>query len=462
MAAESAGKVIAYMRANQAAFLEGFKALLAIPSISTDPAYKAEMERCAAWIAEEMTRIGLQQARVIPTGGHPVVYSEWLEAGAGKPTVAIYAHYDVQPVDPLELWETPPFEASIREGRIYARGTCDDKCGVWGTLKVLEAIFAVEGKLPFNVKLMFEGEEETGSPSMEPFVAANKEQLKADVFVMCDGGFTPDDPELAYALRGIVDVEVKVSGPDHDLHSGEFGGVVENPLHVAGKIIGAFHDSTGRVQIPGFYDPVQALSKTEKANLDAIWNPREADLLKRAGVKRFWAETLGSYAERTTALPTLEVNGMWGGYQGEGSKTVIPAEAGFKVSMRLVPDQNPNEVARQFEDFVHSFESDTIQIQTTVQSAGWPFTMAYEGPIADALRQAFAATMPKPVRWTRIGASAAIGGMFQQQLGVPMVDMGLGTGENYHAPNEYQRLDHYDVALDTMIHFLYNVAEIKI
>ncbi len=441
-------------------FLKGLHELLAIPSVSTDPAYKADLERCAEWIADEMTRIGMKQARKIATDGHPIVYSEWLAAGADKPTIAIYAHYDVQPIVPIELWETPPFEPSVRNGRIYARGACDDKCAVWGVLKALESMFTANGTLPVNVKLVFEGEEETGSQNMQPFALAHKDDLlKADLFILCDGGFNPDKPEQPYALRGMVGVEVIVRAAGHDLHSGEFGGAVQNALHAAGKIIGSFHDENGRIQIPGFYDAVRGLSAAEKANLDAILGPQVPELKARVGVKQFWAESLGSFAERTTALPTLDVNGMWGGYQGLGAKTVIPCEAGFKVSMRIVPDQNPNDIARKLVDYVHRFASDTVSIETTVQATGWHFTLTYEGPIAEALNSAFMATCGKTPQWIRIGSSGAFGGMFQSVLGIPMMGFGFGAGDNYHAPNEFLRLDHFGLAIDTFIHYLYNLAE---
>jgi len=455
-----AEKAIEYARANQEKVLSGLVELLRIPSISTDSAYKADIERCADWVVGEMTRVGLKYARKFATAGHPVVYGEWLEAGADKPTIVIYAHYDVQPVDPLDLWETPPFEPAIRDGWLYARGACDDKCGVWGVLTALEAMFAANGSLPVNVKLFFEGEEEIASPNMQPFVAANKDLLKGDLFILCDGPFEPDDPVLDYALRGVTAVEVKITGPDHDVHSGSFGGAVHNPLHLAGKIIGSFHDAAGRIQIPGFYEPVQPLSAAEKASLDAIWEPKVAELQARTGAPKFWAESQGSFAVRTTALPTLDVNGVWGGYQGEGVKTIIPSEAGFKVTMRLVPDQNPRDIARLFEEYIHSFATDTLKIATRVQSASWPCTLVYDGPLAEALNRAFLATCGKPIRWTRVGGSIPIGGMFQHELGVPMVGLGLGAGDKFHAPNEYLRLDDFSTAIETLIHYVYNAAEV--
>jgi len=458
-ATAAATNAIQHTHQQQNEYMKGFHDLLKIPSISTDPAYKAEVERCANWIVDEMKRIGLRNASAIPTSGHPVVYGEWLEAGADKPTILLYAHYDVQPVDPLALWDTPPFEPSVREGRLYARGVCDDKAAVWGILKSVESMMAANGTLPVNIKVFFEGEEESGSPSMEPFIVANKDMLKADLFLICDGGFDPDNPEQIYAVRGIVGIEVTVTGPDHDLHSGMFGGVVQNPLHVVGKIIGSFHDEAGRVQIAGYYDRVKALSASEKANLDALFDPQIEDLKKKAGVSHFWAESLGTLAERGTALPTLDVNGMWGGYQGEGTKTVLPAQASFKATLRLVPDQDPYEIGRLLNQHVQQFASDTISIQTRVSGEGWPCAFLFEGPVVDALNQSYFTTIGKTPKWMRIGGSIPISGMFQRELDAPMSGFGFGAGDNYHSPNEYLIFDHFRDSMDTFIHFMYKLAE---
>jgi acetylornithine deacetylase/succinyl-diaminopimelate desuccinylase-like protein len=238
-----------------------------------------------------------------------------------------------------------------------------------------------------------------------------------------------------------------------------FGGVVHNPLHMAGKIIGSFHDANGKIQIPGFYDAVQPLSGSEKMLVDDLFDRQITDRLKQAGVSKFWAESLGSYGDRATALPTLDVNGMWGGYQGEGTKTVIPSEAGFKVTMRLVANQNPHEIGKLFEQYVQSFATDTVAIETRVMATGWPTLLTFEGPIAEAMNRAFIETCDKSIQWIRSGGSIPIGGMFQNALGVPITGLGLGTGDNFHAPNEYIRLDHFQIAIDTLIHYLYNLSD---
>lgn len=447
-----------YAHTHRDAYLDGFKELLRIPSVSTDPAYKADLERCADWVVAEMTRIGLKNCRAMPTDGHPVVYGEWLDAGADKPTVLIYAHYDVQPVDPLDLWVTPPFEPTLREGNLYARGAVDDKSGVFVNLKALESIFATDGKLPVNVKLFFEGEEESGSPDMHPFVAAHKDLLQADLLILCDGEFDKNQPSITYSGRGIVAAEVKVTGPDHDLHSGMYGGVVHNPLHVVGKIIGSFHDDQGRIQIPGYYDAVRPMTATEQATLDQVWPLTSEHYLAKSGTNHYWAEALGSIPVRATAQPTLEVNGMWGGYQGPGTKTVIPSEAGFKVTMRLVSDQDPNVIADMFKQYVLGFASDTASIEVTTMAEGYPLKGLFEGAGVEVVQQAFEATLGKRALMERTGGSIPIAGMFQRELGIPMTHLGLGPGENIHSPNEYIRVDEFYLSIDTVIRLYYNCA----
>ncbi len=450
-----------YASDHREAFMQGFNELLAIPSISTDPAYRPEIERCGDWLVAEMQRIGLHNCRKIPTEGQPVVYGEWLDAGADKPTVLVYAHYDVQPVDPLDLWETPPFEPAVRAGKLYARGTADDKCGVWANLKAIETLLAIDGTLPVNVKVFFEGEEETGSPHMASFVAANKDLLQADVLLMCDGGFESDQPKIGYSGRGIVGAEVMITGPDHDLHSGVYGGAVHNPVHMAGKIIGSFHDDAGRVALAGYHDRVRPLPAAELAALHETWKIVGTDIENRAGVKALWGESIASFPERTTALPTLDVNGVWGGYQGAGLKTVLPSKAGFKVTMRLVPDQDPNEIAQMFTNHVLSFATATLDIEVKILTAAWPQAMEFDGPLVEAVQQAYEAVVGKRALLVRVGGSIPIGGMFQRELGIPMTQLGFGAGDNIHSPNEYLILDEFYRGIDTAIHVYYNLATLQ-
>jgi len=454
-------KATDYAHANNEAYLKGFKGLLAIPSISTDPVYKEYILRAAEWIVKEMERIGLKNCQAIPTEGYPVVYGDWLEAGEDKPTILVYAHYDVQPVDPLDLWESPPFEATIRGGRIYARGVIDDKAGVYLNLKAFESILATEGKLPVNIKVFFEGEEESGSTSMEPFIKKHKDLLKADLLILSDASHMEDQPIIITAVRGIVDGEVVVTGPKRDLHSGTFGGFVHNPIHHVAKIIAAFHDEDGRIQIPGFYDDVVPLTPAEMEELKSQEDFRRSVFEEQSGLTSFWGVPEYSLLERGTAQPTCEVNGVYGGYQGPGGKTVLPAKAGFKVSMRLVADQDPDDIFRKFEAFVKGFEVDTLKIEVRGHQGSVATRLLTEGPAIDALQKAFQATWGKRAMLSRLGGSVPIMALFQKELGIPITSMSLGTGDNGHAPNEYFVFDHFSRNIDLAIYAYHYLADIE-
>jgi acetylornithine deacetylase/succinyl-diaminopimelate desuccinylase-like protein len=450
---------INYVHHHREESIEGFMKLLSFASISADPAYKKDVKACADWIVTELKRIGFENCRAIQTDGHPVIYAEWLKAGADKPTVLVYDHYDVQPVDPLNLWKSEPFEAEIRDGRLYARGAVDNKAGVWGNLKVFEAMLAANGTLPLNVKILFEGEEESGSPSMEPFVAAHKDLLQADFMLNCDGSYDPVNPLIAYAGRGIVSAEVKVTGPKADLHSGIFGGVVQNPLHVAGRIIGSFHDEHGRITLPGYYDAVATISESERERIVNGWPPEMME--KEAGVQLTWGNSIAPDSERATVYPTVDINGMWGGYQGPGNKTIIPAEAGFKVTLRLVPNQNPHDVARVFKEYVESFSTDTVKVEVEMGQESWYFDMAVESPYMNAVQAALQDTIQKQARLVRTGGSIPILGIFNRMIGVPMAGWGYGEGEGIHSPNEYVVVDSFFQAMEAGIRMYHKFAEIK-
>ena len=455
---ESVPEVVAHLHSRREAILDGFNTFLRLPSISTDPSYRADIRRCANWLVGEITRIGFDHCRAIETDGHPVVYGDWLHAGPDRPTVLVYAHYDVQPVDPLELWETPPFDPTVRDGKLYARGVADDKAGVWGNLMVLESILAVDGKLPVNVKLIFEGEEESGSPNMAPFVKAHRDLLAADVVYLCDGPFSAERPTMAYALRGIVGASVTVSGPDHDLHSGAFGGAVHNPIHVVSAIIASFHDAAGRVTIPGFQERVRPLSAGDLEEMAAQWVTAEAEWRKAAGTDHTWGDGVATIPERVTALPTLDINGIWGGYQGPGLKTIIPARAGFTATMRLVADQDPQQIAALFRDYVRGFASDTAAIEVKILATGWPVTVDRNDPAIEAAQQGLEAVLGRRAQLIRGGGSVPIAGMFQHELGAPLVPAGIGPGDNVHAPNEYLEIEPFFQALDVVAHFYFNLG----
>lgn len=447
---------ITYSHHHKEEALEGFIKLLSFPSISADPAYKKDIVACANWIVAELKRIGFDNCRAMPTNGHPVVYAEWLKAGADKPTVLVYDHYDVQPVDPLNLWKSEPFGSDIREGRLYARGAHDNKAGVWGNIKTFEAMLAANGTLPVNIKILFEGEEESGSPNMDAFVEANQELLKADVMLNCDGDFDPNDPHMSYAGRGIISAEVRLKGPKADLHSGGFGGLVQNPLHVAGTIIASFHDADGRIQIPGYYDTLVPVDAEEHKRIYDGWQAERME--KDAGVPMVWGRTIAPDPERGTIYPTVEVNGMWGGYQGPGSKTIIPAEAGFKVTMRLVPDQNPKAIAEAFKAYVLGFATETVTVSVEIFEEAWPFRMQTEGPYLEAVQLALESTIGKRAKLVRGGGSIPILGTFNRMIGIPITGFGYGEGDNIHSPNEYVVVDSFFLAVEAGIRMYHNMA----
>ena len=425
---------IDYVAETRDKIMQDYKALLAFPSISADPAHAGDVRDCADWIVQQLIGLGFDACQAIETDGLPVVYAEWLKAGADKPTVLVYAHYDVQPVDPLPLWESQPFDGIIGDGKMVARGASDNKAGVWGSLKTFEALLRTNGALPCNIKIMFEGEEESGSPSIEAFVAANKERLAADVLLNCDGDLAPDDPRLYYAGRGIVSAEVSLRGPKADMHSGAFGGVVQNPLHVAGKIIGSLHDADGRVTLPGYYDSVEAVSADEKARIAAGFDA--SVVYEAAGVDASWGRSIAPAAERATVLPTLDVNGMWGGYQGPGNKTIIPSEAGFKATMRLAPAQDPRVVSQMLKRHIESFATDTVSVDCSIGEEAWYFQLETEGPWLEAVQAAIEATLGKRAQLVRTGGSIPILGVFNRLIGLPITAFAYGEGDGIHAPNE--------------------------
>lgn len=452
-------RAIAHAHDNHDRYLEDFKTLLRIPSISTDPAYDAHVEEAAAWLVDEMTRIGFDHAQRLETDGKPLVYGDWLHAGPERPTILIYAHYDVQPVEPVSRWDTDPFEPTIIGDKLYARGAMDDKCGVMINLKALQALLETSGRLPLNVKLIFEGEEESSSAAMPAAVEQYRDLLSADLLVVCDGGSDPEQPYIITSVRGIVGAEVTVTGPAHDLHSGKYGGVVHNPLHVVGRMIAGLHDDQGWVQLPGFYDNVTGATPAEAAALRAIEPQFKAFQKKYSGAPVFWGVPAFTHLERVGYQPTADVNGMWGGYAGEGVMTIIPAEAGFKVTFRLVPAQRADDVMRAFETYIASFESETVDIAVTIADGIEAARLLHDGPVIDALQAAYRAVWGQAAVLLGLGGSVPIMGMFQQIMGIPMTMLGFGQGDGQHAPNEYLYLEHFQRGIDTAIHFYCHLAK---
>jgi acetylornithine deacetylase/succinyl-diaminopimelate desuccinylase-like protein len=429
-------KVIDFINVNRDRYLEELKALLAIPSISALPQHAGDVKRCADWCADEMRRIGLQHVRLVETPGNPVVYGDWLDA-AGAPTILFYGHYDVQPVDPLDLWESPPFEATIRDGEIYARGSADDKGQVFMHFKAVEAHLKQNGRLPVNIKFILEGEEEVGSVNLDEFVRSHKDELGADVVVISDSPmFARGVPSICYGLRGLVYFQVDLRGSGTDLHSGSFGGAVANPATVLAQVLAQMKDRGGRIRIPGFYDEVVALQDDErKAWATLPFN--EKQYRKDFGIPKLFGESGYTTLERTWARPTFEVNGLLSGFTGEGAKTVLPAVAMAKVSMRLVPNQSPDTIARLFEEHVKKVTPKTVELKITRMHGGKPWMTSYDNPFVQAAGRAIEKGFGQRPVYTREGGSIPVVSTFQEELGLPSVLFGVGLpDENAHAPNE--------------------------
>jgi acetylornithine deacetylase/succinyl-diaminopimelate desuccinylase-like protein len=429
-------KVIDHINLNRERYLEELKALLAIPSISALTEHAGDVRRCAAWCAEEMRRIGMQNVTVYDTPGHPVVYGDWLGA-PGAPTILFYGHYDVQPVDPLNLWASPPFEATIRDGEIYARGAADDKGQVFMHMKAVEAHLSETGRLPVNIRFLIEGEEEVGSVHLDAFIRQHKSDLGADVVVISDSPmFARGVPSICYGLRGLVYFQLDMRGSTTDLHSGSFGGAVANPAFVLAQVIAQMKDKGGRVKIPGFYDDVRPLQEEERQAWAAL-PLNEKKYRKDFGIPKLAGETGYSLLERTWARPTLEVNGLLSGFTGEGAKTVLPAVAMAKISMRLVPDQDPDRIAALFEAYVKKITPGTVELTVTRMHGGKPWMTSYDNRFVQAAARAIEKGFGRTPVFTREGGSIPVVSTFHEELGVPAVLFGVGLpDENAHAPNE--------------------------
>ena len=428
--------VIDFINVNRDRYLDELKAFLAIPSISALPQHADDVKRCANWCADEMRRIGMQNVKLVDTPGNPVVYGDWLGA-PGAPTILFYGHYDVQPVDPLELWQSPPFEATIRDGEIYARGSADDKGQVFMHFKAIEAHIKQNGKLPVNMKIILEGEEEVGSVNLDNFIRDHKSELGADVVVISDSGmFARGVPSICYGLRGLVYFQIDLRGSSTDLHSGSFGGAVANPAFVLSQIIAQMKDRSGRIKITGFYDDVVALQDEErKAWATLPFN--EKGYRKDFGIPKVFGETGYTTLERTWARPTFEVNGLLSGFTGEGAKTVLPAVAMAKVSMRLVPNQTPDKIATLFEAHLRDITPKTMELKVTRMHGGKPWMTSYDNPFVQAAGRAIERGFGRKPVFTREGGSIPVVSTFQEELGLPSVLFGVGLpDENAHAPNE--------------------------
>jgi acetylornithine deacetylase/succinyl-diaminopimelate desuccinylase-like protein len=432
-----------YIEANRQRFLDELFDFLRIPSVSARSEHRADVRRAAEWLGDRMREIGLEVS-IHDTPGHPIVLGEWRGAGEAAPTLLIYGHYDVQPAEPLELWTSPAFEPQIREGRIYARGSIDDKGQLYLHVKALEAHLRGGGKLPINVIVLAEGEEEVGSVNLMPFVQQHAGRLAADAIVISDSGmFGPGMPTIGASLRGLAYFEVRVRGPARDLHSGSYGGAVINPATALARIIATMHDGDWRITIPGFYDDVVPAEDFREQIRRLPFN--DGTLLDETGAPALGGETGNTTLERLWVRPTLEVNGLLSGYTGEGSKTVLPAHAMAKISCRLVPDQDPQRIQQLFAEHVQRVKPDGVEVEVEIMHGGRPWRARLEGGLYDAATRALQRAWGRDVICAGEGGSIPIVPEFEDTLRAPALLMGFGLpGSNTHAPDEWMSVENFD------------------
>ncbi|MBZ5703282.1 MAG: dipeptidase [Acidobacteriia bacterium] len=447
-----------YIYAQRDAHLRELCEFLRIPSISAKSEHKPDIERAANWVADNLRAAGFPTVEVVSTAMHPLVYAESLQA-PGKPTVLFYGHYDVQPPEPLELWTSPAFEPTVRNGNLYGRGTADDKGQVHIHLKALQALQKVHGKLPINVKVLIEGEEEVGSVSLWNYVQKNKEKLQADALVVSDTSMLAKGvPSITYGLRGLNYYQIELTGPERDLHSGVYGGAVPNPLTILCELFAKLHDKDFRVAIPGFYAGVAKLSAAERKALNALpW--KEKDFRKAVGAPGYCGEKGFSIVERLWTRPTLELNGIWGGYQGEGAKTVIAAKAYAKFSTRLVPDQKPEKIARLVEKHLRKLLPKSVRMKFETLSTGKPWAAPFHAPIFRIAQDALQKGFGKKAVFIREGGSIPFVTQMHDTFKVPCVLLGFGLpDENAHAPDEHIALENYFSGIQAIAHFYEDLA----
>lgn len=444
-----------FLSTNRDRFLEELNAFLRIPSISTDPERRPDIQRAAEFVASSLRAAGLEHAEVIATGKHPLVYADWLHA-PGKPTLLCYGHYDVQPPDPLDAWLTPPFEPALRDGNLYARGAADDKGQMYMHIKAVEALRAVHGTLPLNLKFLVEGEEEIGGASITRYVADNPEKLRADAALVSDTALYADGmPTLCVGLRGLIYLEVEATGPARDLHSGLYGGAAPNPVFGLIELLSQVKDAQGVIRLPGLYDDVEAPAPAEKASWEALPFDEAEFLRAEVGSLKLTGEPGYSVLERIWARPAFEVHGIAGGFTGAGAKTVIPAAATAKVSFRLVPKQDPAKVVASFRRFVADHTPEGIRMRVRELSASPAVLVDPDHPAIRLAAAAFAGVFGRPTVFIRDGASVPIVGDFAAHLGIPSVMMGFGLPDDgLHSPNEKFRLENYYLGIATVARFL--------
>lgn len=452
-----------YVKSHEDRFLEELLDFLRIPSISTLPEHQGDVARAAEFVANSLRQAGLEHVEIIPTAKHPLVYADWMHA-PGKPTVLCYGHYDVQPPDPLELWKSPPFEPRIENGNIYARGACDDKGQMYMHIKAIEALRAVHGgRLPLNVKFLIEGEEEIGGDSIAAYVKQQAARLKADVALVSDTELFADGvPTLCIGLRGLLYMEVEAFGPARDLHSGMYGGAAPNAVYGLVELLAKAKDADGRIQIPGVYDDVAPPADAERESWQRLPFSEEQFLRDEVGASSLTGEPDQSILARVWARPTLEVHGIAGGFTGAGSKTVIPARALAKVSLRLVPDQQPDRIVEAFKTWVRNHTPRGIRTEVRVLGAGPAIMVSPDHPAIEVAAEVMSQTMAKPTVFVRSGGSIPIVGEFQKHLGIPTVLMGFGLPDDgLHSPNEKYRISNYYLGIETVAQFLARYGEVS-
>lgn len=453
-------QISGYIKNNKDRFINELLDLLRIPSVSADSKFKEDVREAAAFVEESLKNAGAEKVEICETAGHPIVYGEKI-IDPSRPTVLIYGHYDVQPPDPYELWDSPPFEPVIKNEKIYARGSADDKGQFYMHIKAVEALIRTEG-LPCNVKFMIEGEEEVGSDNLEDFVKKNKEKLSADTILISDTAMISlDTPSITTGLRGLSYLEVEVTGPNRDLHSGVYGGSVANPINVLCKMIASLKDEKGRITIPGFYDDVDELSAEERSAMNKA--PFDLEEYKKdLDIKDVQGEEGYNVIERTGIRPSLDVNGIWGGYTGEGAKTVLPSKAHAKISMRLVPHQQADKITELFTRYFISLAPDSVKVKVMPHHGGEPAVTPVDSAAYEAASKAFQEVWGKKPIPTRDGGSIPIVALFKQELGLDSVLMGFGLNSDaIHSPNEHYGITNYIKGIETIAAFHKHFAKSK-
>lgn len=448
---------LSYARQNGDRFLEELKEVLRIPSISTDPDHNADMLKAAEWLKRKLESLGMQHVQIMPTGGHPVVYADWLAAGSAAPTVMIYGHYDVQPPDPLELWSSPPFEPVVRNDNLYARGSADMKGQVVASISAVESLVR-GGGIPINLKWLIEGEEEIGSEHLDNFIKAHKELLACDFCLNPDAGMlSANEPSITTGLRGMAYFELRVEGPTKDLHSGLYGGIVHNPAQVLADLISGMHDSSGRVTLPGFYDKVRRLTKQERQELARLPLSKKG-YLAETGVRALWGEKNFTPPERLGARPTLEVNGLLSGFTGVGSKTVLPARAMAKISCRLVPDQTVDETIKQMKAYLKRRAPNDVRWELSYLHGAAPALVSRDNAGVVAMSKAMKTVWGKLPHLLREGGSIGVVEQLQRHVGVDSVLTGFSLSDSdAHSPNEKLHLPTWHRGIEALIRFFYNL-----